>query len=96
MRTNDFTPTLILPRQYSCSVLLSVILIAAGRYLPVKEGHAPADYEYPRLNMSMFTPLASNPRVRLGSLTNTQGMPSHRLTILPSQNSSTARPRLLL
>jgi hypothetical protein len=30
---------------YSCSVLLSAILIVAGRYLPVKGGHAPADYE---------------------------------------------------
>jgi hypothetical protein len=37
--TTEFDP------QYSCSVLLSAILIVAGRYLPVKGGHAPADYE---------------------------------------------------
>jgi hypothetical protein len=35
-----------LSTQYSWSVLLSAILIVAGRYLPVKGGHAPADYEY--------------------------------------------------
>ena len=41
---------------------------------------------------SMFTALLSSPRVRLGSSTNTQGMPSCRPPILPSQNSSTAGP----
>ena len=40
----------------------------------------------------MFTNSASNPRVRLSSLTNTQGLPSHRLTISPSQSSSTHVP----
>jgi transposase len=34
----------------------------------------------------MFTALASSPQVRLGSLTNTQGVPRNRLTILSSQN----------
>ena len=37
---------------------------------------------------STFTALASSPRVRLRSTTNTQGSPSYRLTILPSQNAS--------
>jgi transposase len=36
---------------------------------------------------SMFTALISNPQVRLGSLTNTQGVPRNRLSILSSQNS---------
>ena len=36
---------------------------------------------------SMFTLLVSTPRVRLGSLTNTQGSPHNRLAILASQNS---------
>ena len=44
----------------------------------------------------MFTASVSNPQVRLGSITNTQGSPLHRLTILPSQNSSSARPLVLL
>ena len=39
-----------------------------------------------------FTALASSPRVRLRSTTNTQGSPSYRLTILPSQNASTHVP----
>ena len=30
----------------------------------------------------MFTALLSSPRVRLGSLTNTQGLPLHRLTYI--------------
>ena len=34
----------------------------------------------------MFTALISNPQVRLGSLTNTQGAPHNRLSILSSQN----------
>ena len=33
-------------------------------------------------NMWMFTALASSPRARLSSLTNTQGLPSHRLTYI--------------
>lgn len=37
---------------------------------------------------STFAALASSPRVRLRSTTNTQGLPSYRLTILPSQNAS--------
>jgi len=37
---------------------------------------------------STFTALASSLRVRLCSTTNTQGLPSYRLTILPSQNAS--------
>ena len=41
----------------------------------------------------MFISLVSNPRVRLSSSTNTQGSPLHRVTILPSQNSSTRVPR---
>jgi len=36
--------------------------------------------------------LASSPRVRLRSRTNTQGLPSHRLTILPSLNASMHAP----
>lgn len=36
---------------------------------------------------SMFSALVSNPQVRLGSLTNTQGSPRNRLAILASQNS---------
>ena len=36
--------------------------------------------------------LGSSPRVRLRSTTNTQGSPSYRLTILPSQNASTHVP----
>jgi len=35
---------------------------------------------------SMFSALASNPQVRLGSLTNTRGAPHKRLSILSSQN----------
>jgi transposase len=35
----------------------------------------------------MFSLLVSNPQVRLGSLTNTQGSPHNRLAILASQNS---------
>ena len=34
----------------------------------------------------MFSALVSNPQVRLGSLTNTQGSPQYRLSILASQN----------
>ncbi len=45
---------------------------------------------------SMFYVFASNPLVRLRSSTNTQGLPSHRLAIFASQNSSNARPTLLL
>ena len=41
---------------------------------------------------STFTALASSPRVRLRSTTNTQGSPSYRLTILPSQNASVHVP----
>ena len=41
-----------------------------------------------RLKRPTFTALLSNPQVRLRSITNTQGSPSHRLTILPSQNAS--------
>jgi hypothetical protein len=37
---------------------------------------------------STFPALASSLRVRLRSTTNTQGSPSYRLTILPSQNAS--------
>ena len=40
----------------------------------------------------MFTASTSNSRVRLSSTTNTQGLPLHRPTILPSQNSSIAHP----
>jgi hypothetical protein len=36
-----------------------------------------------------FTGLASSPRVRLRSTTNTQGSPSYRLTIFLSQNANT-------
>src|SRR5678809_133514 len=39
-----------------------------------------------------FAALASSPRVRLRSTTNTQGLPSYRLTILPSQNASVHVP----
>jgi len=39
-----------------------------------------------------FTALLSSPRVCLRSTTNTQGSPSHRLTILPSQNASVHVP----
>ncbi len=35
-----------------------------------------------------FTALASSPRVCLHSTTNTQGLPSNRLAILPSQSAS--------
>ena len=41
-----------------------------------------------RLKRLTFSGLASNPRVRLRSTTNTQGSPFYRLTILPSQNAS--------
>jgi hypothetical protein len=37
---------LTLSTRYRYSVLASVILSAAGTYLPVRSGHAPADYEY--------------------------------------------------
>lgn len=43
---------------------------------------------------STFTALASSPRVRLRSTTNTQGSPSYRLTILPSQNASRHVPNV--
>ena len=36
----------------------------------------------------MFTALISNSQVRLSATTNTQGLPLHRLSILPSQRSS--------
>src|ERR1700674_5079907 len=39
-----------------------------------------------------FAALASSPRVRLRSTTNTQGLPCYRLTILPSQNASVHVP----
>jgi len=39
-------------------------------------------YEYFDANISMFTALASSPRVRLSSLTNTQGLPQYRLTYI--------------
>jgi len=39
-----------------------------------------------------ITGLASSPRVCLRSTTNTQGSPSHRLTILPSQNAGVHVP----
>ena len=41
---------LTLSTKYSSSVSLSVILDTIGRYLSVKAGHAPADYEYFGLN----------------------------------------------
>ena len=41
---------------------------------------------------SMIVSSVSNPRVRPSSSTNTQGLPLHRLTILPSQSSSTHVP----
>ena len=69
------------------SAPLSVILITAGRSLPVKAGHALADYEYPDPNVLTFTGLGSSPRVYLHSTTNTQDLPSYRLTILPSQSA---------
>ena len=43
---------------------------------------------------STFTGLASSARVRLRSTTNTQGSPSYRLTILPSQNASRHVPNI--
>ena len=64
-----------LQRRYSCSVLLSVILITAGRYLSAIAGHAPADYDYQTPNIAMFTNPGSSPRVRLDCSTNTQGLP---------------------
>jgi len=76
---------------YRSSVALSAILVAAGRHLSVKAGHAAADYEYIDPNVT-FAALASSPRVRLRSITNTQGLPSYRLTILPSQNASVHVP----
>src|ERR1019366_3011459 len=42
-----------------------------------------------RPQRSTFTALASSPRVRLRSTTNTQGLPFDRLTILLSQNANT-------
>ena len=36
---------------------------------------------------STFAALASSPRMRLRSTTNTQGLPSYRLAILPSQSA---------
>src|SRR6185369_16221379 len=36
----------------------------------------------------MFTALISNSQVRLSATTNTQGLPLHRLSILPSQRPS--------
>jgi len=48
----------------------------------VKAGHAPVGYEYSDANISMFTALASSLRVRLSSLTNTQGLPQYRLTYI--------------
>ncbi len=47
--------------------------------------HLPVTNNRPK--HSMFTLLVSNPQVRLGSLTNTQGSPHNRLAILASQNS---------
>src|SRR5919108_2191215 len=40
----------------------------------------------------MLTNISSHLQVRLRSLTNTQGLPSHRLSIMPSQNASLAGP----
>jgi len=37
---------------------------------------------------AMLPNIFSNPRVRLHSLTNTQGLPLYRLSIMPSQNAS--------
>lgn len=42
----------------------------------------------------MITALVSNLQVRLSATTNTQGLPSHRLSILPSQRPSTHIPCL--
>ncbi len=39
-------------------------------------------YEYLCPNIEMFTGLASSPQVRLNSSTNTQGLPSYRLTYI--------------
>jgi len=69
-------------------------LSMAGRYLPASVGLAPAAYEQPRPQHAMFTALVSRLWVRLNSSTNTQGMPSYRPSILPSQSSSTAGSRL--
>ena len=40
----------------------------------------------------MFTELASSPRVRLGSPTNTQGLPLHRLTYIAFAELKQAYP----
>jgi hypothetical protein len=44
----------------------------------------------PKHSMLNFT--VPNPRVRLGSTTNTQGLPHYRLPIMASQNSSSHVP----
>jgi len=46
------------------------------------------DYEYLDPNAWTIAALASSPRVRLRPITNTQGSPWHRLTILPSLDAS--------
>jgi hypothetical protein len=43
----------------------------------------------------MFAELASSPQVRLSSLTNTQGLPSHRLTYIAFEELKYACPLLL-
>jgi len=53
----------------------SVILITAGRYLSVKAGHAPADYEYATESMRC-SPTYFRVRGCAGPSTNTQGLPS--------------------
>lgn len=44
-----------MPRRYSWSVLLSVILDTAGKYLPVRAGYAPADYESDLYRRGVFS-----------------------------------------
>src|SRR5215475_1404799 len=45
-----------------------------------------------RSEHEMFSALGSSPRVRLGPITNTQGLPPNRLPILASQDPSMHAP----
>ncbi len=77
---------------YRYSVPLSVILGTAGKVAASEGGTCARGLRIVRPEHSMFTELVSSPWVRLRSSTNTQGSPSNRLAILPSQNASSRVP----
>ena len=79
-------------RRYSQPVPLLVRLYTTGRYLSVRVGTCTRRLRIDSSKHSMLMFTVPNPRVRLSSVTNTQGLPQYRLPIMASQNSSSHVP----